>query len=90
MTPGQKMGALPGSSARGLGYLATAAGLKYIPVEVASPLIRGRLESRLPVAPKLAPRGLPRMSLIPCGVPRGNCAFIEAMLWALKDGLCRA
>lgn len=85
------MGALPGSSARGLGYLDTAAGLKYIPVEVASPLIRGRLESRLLDAPRVAPRGLPRMSLIPCGVPRGNCVFREERLWALKvEGFCSA
>ena len=69
ITPGQKMGALPGSSARGFGYRDTA-GLKYIPAAaaaaavVARPFIRGKPESSCPAAVT----GLPRISLIPCGV----------------------
>lgn len=69
ITPGQKMGALPGSSARGFGYRDTA-GLKYIPAAaaaavVARPFILGNPESSCPAVVM----GLPRMSLIPCGVP---------------------
>lgn len=72
ITPGQKIGALPGSSASGFGYRDTA-GLKYIPAAaaaaaaavVARPFILGKPESSwLAVV-----MGLPKMSLIPCGVP---------------------
>lgn len=74
ITPGQKIGALPGSSASGFGYRDTA-GLKYIPAAaaaaaaavVASPLILGKPESNWPAVAM----GRPRMSLIPCGVPTG-------------------
>jgi len=65
--PGQNMGALPGSSVRGLGYRDTAAGLKYIPAVVAKPLIRGKPERICPAVVM----GLPKISLIPCGVPSG-------------------
>lgn len=84
--PGQNMGALPGSSVRGLGYRDTAAGLKYIPAVVAKPLIRGKPERSCPAVVM----GLPKISLIPCGVPSGIWEFRLAKEWALKPaGFCR-
>lgn len=86
ITPGQKMGARPGSSARGLGYRDTVAGLKYIPAaEELRPLMRGKPESSCPAVVM----GLPRMSLIPCGVPTEICELREDSGGALKPpGLC--
>lgn len=86
-TPGQKIGGRPGSSASGFGYRDTAAGPKYTPAEAARPLMRGSPPSRLPAAPT----GRPRMSLMPCGVPRGNCVLRPPRAGALKlEGFCRA
>lgn len=89
ITPGQKMGARPGSSASGFGYRDTA-GLKYIPAAaaaavVARPFIRGKPDSSWPAVVM----GLPRMSLIPCGVPPDSCELRPDSGGALKPaGLC--
>lgn len=84
------MGALPGSSARGFGYRDTA-GLKYIPAAAAAaavvvrPFILGNPESSCPAVVM----GLPRMSLIPCGVPMESWELRLASDGALKPaGLC--
>lgn len=90
ITPGQKMGARPGSSASGFGYRDTA-GLKYIPAAaaaaavVARPFIRGNPDNSCPAVVI----GLPRMSLIPCGVPPENWELRLDSGGALKPaGLC--
>lgn len=79
------MGALPGSSARGFGYRDTA-GLKYIPAAVvARPFILGKPERSCPAVVM----GLPRMSLIPCGVPMAIWELRLESGGALKPaGLC--
>lgn len=79
------MGALPGSSARGFGYRDTA-GLKYIPAAVvARPFILGKPERSWPAVVM----GLPRMSLIPCGVPMASWELRLEIGGALKPaGLC--
>lgn len=83
------MGALPGSSARGFGYRDTA-GLKYMPAAaaaavVAKPFILGNPDSSCPAAVT----GLPRMSLIPCGVAPERWELRLDSEGALKPaGLC--
>lgn len=84
------MGALPGSSASGFGYRDTA-GLKYIPAAaaaavVARPFILGKpADSSWPAVVM----GLPRISLIPCGVPTEIWELRLESGGALKPaGLC--